>query len=227
MSTATRPVYVQIAEHVIRDVAAGRLVEGDRLPPEREMARDMGVAVGTLRKALKRLEDQGLLERRQGSGNYIADTRAAGGLYGFFRLERPGGGGQPTAELLSLDTVDKPAGLPDIGPSVQAHRIRRVRRIGGVAAAVEEIWLDRSHAPRLDDDLPGALYHYYATALGLKIGDVTDRVGLGRAPNWTPAALTPGPGRDLAAWCGARRATIPVGGSRFRIPGSIPTRSAM
>lgn len=197
MSAVSRPLYVQIAEVIVRDIAAGRLIEGDRLAPERDMARDMGIAVGTLRKALKQLEDQGLLERRQGSGNYISDTRSAGGLYGFFRLERIGGGGHPTAELLSVERVAKPADLPAFGPSPTAHRIRRLRRIGGVAAALEQIWLDTCHAARLGPDLPGALYRYYDTALGLRIGQVQDAVGVARAPAWAPAAFAPGPGAQV------------------------------
>lgn len=190
MSAATRPLYVQIADLLVRDIAAGRLAEGDRLAPERDMARDMGIAVGTLRKALKRLEGQGLLERRQGSGNYIADTRAAGGLYGFFRLEKVGGGGQPTAEVLSVGRAVCPFGT--LG--AEAHRIRRLRRIGGVAAALEDIWLDLSVAPELPQDLPGALYRYYADAFQLYIAEVDDRVGLARAPAWAPAAFGAGPG---------------------------------
>ena len=42
------PVYIQIAELVARQIEAGLLAEGQRLPPEREMARQHGVAVGTL-----------------------------------------------------------------------------------------------------------------------------------------------------------------------------------
>ena len=45
--------------------------ERDQLPPERELARQFGVARGTVRKALDRLEDAGLVERRMGSGTYI------------------------------------------------------------------------------------------------------------------------------------------------------------
>jgi len=39
------PKYVQIAEMLIRDIAAGRLADGARLPPEREMAEGLGVRV--------------------------------------------------------------------------------------------------------------------------------------------------------------------------------------
>ena len=47
------PIYVQIAELLTRDIVAGRLIDGERLKPEREMAAELGVSVGTLRKALR------------------------------------------------------------------------------------------------------------------------------------------------------------------------------
>ena len=53
------PVYMQIAELLSRQIDAGILVEGQRLPPEREMAKQHGVAVGTLRKSLARLTAMG------------------------------------------------------------------------------------------------------------------------------------------------------------------------
>ena len=65
------PKYVQISELLIRDIAAGRLMDGERLPPEREMADGLNTSVGTLRKALAILEKKGMLDRLQGSGNYI------------------------------------------------------------------------------------------------------------------------------------------------------------
>lgn len=65
------PVYLQIVELLVRDIAANRLIDGERLAPEREMAAQLGIAVGTLRKALAELQSRGLLERVQGSGNYI------------------------------------------------------------------------------------------------------------------------------------------------------------
>ena len=61
------PIYLQIAEQVSREISAGLLVDGERLPTEREMAQRYGVAVRTLRKALARLTEMGLLIRRLGS----------------------------------------------------------------------------------------------------------------------------------------------------------------
>ena len=53
------PIYMQISEFLIREIAAGRLVDGQRLPPEREMAKSHGTTVRTLRKSLYELEKKG------------------------------------------------------------------------------------------------------------------------------------------------------------------------
>ena len=106
------PVFIQIAELLIRDIAAGRLIEGERLPPEREMAAELNVSVGTLRKSLSELEQKGMLERIQGSGNYIRETGTQNSVYAMFRLELPEGGGLPRADILSVDHLKKPVELP-------------------------------------------------------------------------------------------------------------------
>ncbi|RZO30955.1 MAG: GntR family transcriptional regulator, partial [SAR116 cluster bacterium] len=116
------PVYIQIAELVARQIEAGLLAEGQRLPPEREMARQHGVAVGTLRKSLARLTEMGHLDRRQGSGNYIRRSDGAASLYSLFRLERPDGGGLPSARLLSCERIRKPADLPEFGTGDDGYR---------------------------------------------------------------------------------------------------------
>jgi GntR family transcriptional regulator len=94
------PLYQQIAELLIRDIAAGRLIDGERLPPERDMAATLGIAVGTLRQALKSLTEKGFLERVQGSGNYVRARSDAASVYALFRLGVEGGG-LPTARVLS------------------------------------------------------------------------------------------------------------------------------
>ena len=188
---AEPPVWRAIAAQVMAEMAAGRLADGERLAPEREMAGRMGVAVGTLRRALGDLAARGLLERRQGSGNYVRHAGLNREVYGLFRLERADGtGGLPTADLLSLEFRAVPGDVA--APFAEGTRIRRLRRIGGEAVAAEEIWLD-STAGRLEaDDLGDSLYLTYATRLRLRIARVEDRVDLGSMPDWAPAPLTPG-----------------------------------
>jgi GntR family transcriptional regulator len=188
------PLYQQISELLIRDIAAGRLSHGAKLAPERDMAAQMGIAVGTLRKALADLTEKGLVERVQGSGNYIRAKQDVASIYAFFRLELVAGGGLPTAQVLSVDHMNKPADLPPFGTSETAQRIRRLRYLSGVPAAVEEIWLDGAYADRIEiADLSESLYLYYRNRLGLWIQRAEDHVGLGRVPDWAPTEFGPPP----------------------------------
>jgi GntR family transcriptional regulator len=189
------PVHMQISEMLIREITAGRLADGERLPPERDMAARLGIAVGTLRRALRDLTEKGLLERVQGSGNYVRAQPEMQGVYAFFRIELTEGGGLPTADILTVKTLNKPADLPVFGTSSRAHRIRRLRKLGGTPAVIEEIWLDGSRAERLaGEDLSESLYLHYRNALGFHIARADDRVGVSEVPGWAPAEFPLKPG---------------------------------
>jgi GntR family transcriptional regulator len=71
-SDQAAPSLVDSAEQALHNwLAAGRYRQGDRLPPEHEVAAMLGVSRGTLRSALQRLEDSGEIVRRQGSGTFV------------------------------------------------------------------------------------------------------------------------------------------------------------
>jgi GntR family transcriptional regulator len=71
-AAAARPSLVDGAESALRNwLAPGRYRQGDRLPPEHEVAAMLGVSRGTLRSALQRLERSGEIVRRQGSGTFV------------------------------------------------------------------------------------------------------------------------------------------------------------
>lgn len=188
--TSALPKFIQLSEMLMREIAAGHLADGVRLPPEREMADDLGVAVGTLRKALADVEAKGLLDRVQGSGNYVRHRPAVGSVYAFFRLELLKGGGLPTAEVLSVDRLPKPDAFAALGGHAEGHRIRRLRSLDGVLIALEEIWLDAAQRDVVAvSDLSESLYHFYRNELGLVIAAVEDRIGVDVLPDWTPDAF--------------------------------------
>lgn len=194
-SFATRtgrvPLSSQIAEMLVRDIHAGVLPDGERLPPERIMAQKLGIAVGTLRKALAILAEQGLLFRVQGSGNYINHPLNVENIYALFRLETLTGPATPTAQLINVQKTVRSDTLPLPGKSTHAFRFRRIRYLDDDAAALEEIWLDGRYAPDVDAALiSDSLYRFYLENLGLRITRVEDHVGVAELPKWAPSSFT-------------------------------------
>jgi GntR family transcriptional regulator len=86
---AARRSLVDSAEEALRNwLAPGRHRLGDRLPPENALASMLGISRGTLRTALRRLEETGEIVRRQGSGTFVGEVgRPAGFREGLERLE--------------------------------------------------------------------------------------------------------------------------------------------
>ncbi|MCL2467587.1 MAG: GntR family transcriptional regulator [Micrococcales bacterium] len=70
------PVYEQIRAQVAAHVAAGRLAAGDRLPPIRTLAADLGLAPGTVARAFRELEAAGVVVTRRRTGTVVAERAA-------------------------------------------------------------------------------------------------------------------------------------------------------
>jgi DNA-binding GntR family transcriptional regulator len=70
------PIYVQIVKYVTDHIEDGSWQPGHRLPAERAMADDWGVAYLTIRRAMKELREKGLIVSVQGRGTYVKDPRS-------------------------------------------------------------------------------------------------------------------------------------------------------
>lgn len=70
--SAPTPVYEQIRTQVAGLVAVGALPAGSRLPASRDLARDLGIAVGTVQRAYRELEADGLVVSRRRLGTVVA-----------------------------------------------------------------------------------------------------------------------------------------------------------
>lgn len=198
--TRSLPKHLLISESLIREIAAGILVDGTRLPPEKQMAEQFEVAVGTLRKALLILEEKGLLNRVQGSGNYIKYQSAVNSIYSHFRLELIKGAGLPKANTKEIFLMPKPNDAPYFGESKRAHRIIRIRSLGDIQIALEEIWLDERFSSDLRvGDISESLYLHYKENFNLTISKIEDRLGVSFIPNWADADFHMNPG-DIAGY---------------------------
>lgn len=71
--TGAAPPSDQIYQHLRGQILSGRLVPGERLATVRQLARDLGVAPGTVARAYKQLEAEGLVVTRSAAGTRVSD----------------------------------------------------------------------------------------------------------------------------------------------------------
>jgi DNA-binding transcriptional regulator YhcF (GntR family) len=68
------PAYEQLRRQLVDLIEGGQLAEGERLPPLRQLAGDLGLAVGTVARTYRELETAGLVRSRRGAGTRIASA---------------------------------------------------------------------------------------------------------------------------------------------------------
>jgi DNA-binding transcriptional regulator YhcF (GntR family) len=66
-----RPLYQQLVDEIKTLIARGELAEGTSLPPVRQVASDLGVNLNTVAHAYRRLQNEGLIRVRHGSGAVV------------------------------------------------------------------------------------------------------------------------------------------------------------
>jgi DNA-binding transcriptional MocR family regulator len=117
-----RPAYRSLAEHTARSIADGALKPGDRLPPHRELAYQVGLSVQTVSKAFEELTRRQLVRGEIGRGSFVAG-RPAEAAQPF--IVGPGADGPIDLSMLKpvMDDVHRramEAALADLGGEIAA-----------------------------------------------------------------------------------------------------------
>jgi len=73
------PLHQQLAEELLGQIADGTIAIGDRLPTEQQLCNEHGLARGTVRRALERLDQLGMISRRPGAGTVVIADRPLSG----------------------------------------------------------------------------------------------------------------------------------------------------
>ncbi|HVL73275.1 MAG TPA: GntR family transcriptional regulator [Beijerinckiaceae bacterium] len=175
-----RPLYRQVRELLEKRIAEGLWPPGSLLPSEGEIAADLGVSQGTVRKALDEMTARNLLVRRQGRGTFVARHDEARILFQFFKLvadeeERA----FPESRVLSVrvEAAGAAAGPLAIGAADPAIAIERVRSLQGIDCIAERIVLPARLFPGLEGrDLPNNLYQLFAAEYGVTIARASERL---------------------------------------------------
>ena len=76
LTTDPTPPYEQLRRQLAELISSGVLGPGDRLPPLRQLAADLGLAVGTVARSYRELESAGLVRSRRGGGTRVVERGA-------------------------------------------------------------------------------------------------------------------------------------------------------
>ena len=72
---AAQPQYILVAQALIKDIESGRYAVGDLLPPELSLCTQFGVSRHTMREAIRKLQERGLITRQRGVGTRVKASK--------------------------------------------------------------------------------------------------------------------------------------------------------
>ena len=174
------PLWAQLEAELRRRLATGDLEA--RIPAEPQLAEDYAVSRQTVREAIRRLQDAGLLRRERGRGTFVADrelVQPLGVVYSLFRNVEAQGVTQ-TSDVRVLDRrrdADIAARL-GVGEDADLIYLERLRRADDQPLALDRVWMPASiAAPLLDADFHHtALYDQLARLCNVRVDDGWERL---------------------------------------------------
>lgn len=141
-----KPLYLQLVEAIKARIAGSVWSLGMMIPSENELARDFDISVGTVKKALGVLVQEGVLFRRQGKGTFVASPDFSKSFSRFFRYDWNSGDDAeiPGSKVLGI-TVEPPDATVcerlQLNAAERVIRMKRVRTLHGEPFVAEDIFL--------------------------------------------------------------------------------------
>ncbi|WP_244607348.1 GntR family transcriptional regulator [Bosea sp. CS1GBMeth4] len=176
-----RPLYRQVKAIFVRRLVDGVWAPGAALPSEGQLAAEIGVSQGTVRKALDELAAENLVVRRQGRGTFVAEHDERRILFQFFKLAPDRGEPRfPDSVVLSVTTGsadEAERAALDLAEGATVVRIRRLRSFDGAPLIVETLSLPEQLFPDLSQGpIPNNLYALYAGRYGITVANARERL---------------------------------------------------
>ena len=177
------PLYAQVKAVLLQRISEGRWQAGQLIPSEQQLARQLGVSQGTVRKAMNDLVGMNVLVRQQGKGTFVASHDAQQVLFHFFRIAaRDGSKNLPTSTVLGSSrrrASKEEARELRLASGSRLIQIDRVRELGGHPTMLETILVPTSLFPDLvvrDQRLPNTLYQHYQDQYGITVHRAEERL---------------------------------------------------
>jgi GntR family transcriptional regulator len=182
-----RPLYRQAKDVLAQRIAEGAWQPGQILPSEFEIAADLGVSQGTVRKALDEMTAENLLVRKQGRGTFVARHDEERILFQFFKLVRNDGERRfPESRVLDVRVVrasPEACQRLELTTGDRVIQIERLRSLGDAACIAEGMVLPQRLFAGLETrDLPNNLYELYASGFGVTVARASERLKAIAAP---------------------------------------------
>lgn len=184
---AITPLYVQLMDELEASIRNGVYKPGDKIMTEAEMAREYGVSLITVRKAVGSLMEKGLVVRKQGKGTFVTKpkySRNMKKLQSFTEMCEQMGV-KPGARVLEnrLIAADKKvADRLGIEPGSNVVYISRLRLADGEPVQVEKSYFPLKYAFLLEEDLNnGSMFECLKEKAGAKVASSEKMIGLCRA----------------------------------------------
>lgn len=176
------PLYQQVDNIIRRRLVDNVWKPGDALPSEMQLAAELDVSQGTVRKALNDLVAENLLYRRQGLGTFVSEHTERRALFFFFKIQgKDGSSSLPESELLDCKqtdpTKDEVKRL-ELEPGAKVVRFTRVRSFQNVPSIVEGIALPQELFPDFGIELqpPNNLFRFYQSIYGVTVAKARELI---------------------------------------------------
>lgn len=175
-----RPLYAQVKDILMKRINSRVWRPGQALPSEFDLAAELGVSQGTVRKALDALADASLVERKQGRGTFVIQHTSDQVLFKFFQIydangERVLPGTGKTRFDVRKAKLEVSRSL-SIAEGDEVHEINRIRTRDGKPFMVEIIYLPFRLFPGLHQrsELPNTLYDMFQQEFGITIAKIQE-----------------------------------------------------
>lgn len=200
-----RPLYRQVKDLLLKRIGEGIWSPGALIPSEQQIAAELGVSQGTVRKALDEMTSERLLTRRQGRGTFVARHDEARILFQFFKIVPDNGVAIfPESELRRVENAradEEERRVLNLVAGDRVTRITRIRSLGGKPVISEYLSLPAKLFPGLGEDIPieNNLYELYASRFGITVSGGQERVKAIVAPAEDARLLGLAPGAPVLA----------------------------
>ncbi|MGB5773861.1 MAG: GntR family transcriptional regulator [Sedimenticolaceae bacterium] len=178
------PLYMQLKELFVENLRDGRWLPGEIIPSEIQLAQELGVSQGTVRKAISELVESNVLTRRQGRGTFVANHDSQRALFHFFHVVGDNGHKvlpdsktlhcrRKRASRLEASKLELAAGAPVVS-------IERIRTFDTQPTMLETITLPSAPFAELVTigarHLPNMLYELYENKFGITIHSAEEQL---------------------------------------------------